>query len=126
MTSALKGAGNGNDTLAGYGQFVRSLVQKVVIAPSPDIRRAELTIHGRLASILASMEAFQDYSAGTRAEHKNEYARRVRAGGFRDSRDKLDYLNRFRTALSEKEAFWKRLQVFLVAGAGFEPAAFRL
>ncbi|TCU28807.1 hypothetical protein [Rhizobium azibense] len=52
MTTALKGAGNGSDTLTGYGQFVRSLVQKVVIAPSPDNRRADLTIHGRLASIL--------------------------------------------------------------------------
>lgn len=38
MTTALKGAGNGNDMLAGYGQFVRSLVQKVMIAPSPDNR----------------------------------------------------------------------------------------
>lgn len=53
MTTALKGADAGNDTLAGYGQFVRSLVQKVVIAASPDNRRADLTIHGRLASILA-------------------------------------------------------------------------
>ena len=75
MTTALKGgAGDGNDTLAGYGQFVRSLVQKVVIAPSPDNRRADLTIHGRLASILASIEAFQDYSMSMREHYQRNTA----------------------------------------------------
>lgn len=48
-------------------------------------------------------------TAPVREEHKNEYARRVRAGGFRNSWDKLDNLYRFRAALSETEAFWKRL-----------------
>ena len=87
---------------------------------------ADLAIHGRLASILASMQAFQEYSSGLREQHKNDYARRVRAGGFKDRKEKLDFLDRFRAVLSEKEAEWKRLQVSVVAGAGFEPATFRL
>ncbi|TCA72213.1 hypothetical protein E0H62_20025 [Rhizobium leguminosarum bv. viciae] len=123
MTTALKGAGDSNDTLAGYGQFVRSLVQKVVIAPSPDNRRADLTIHGRLASILASMEAFQDYSARMREHYHRDYSTRVKAGEFSDVKGKAYYLSRFQAILKEKEADWKRLQVSVVAGAGFEPAA---
>ena len=126
MTTALKGADAGNDTLAGYGQFVRSLVQKVVIAPSPDNRRADLTIHGRLASILASMEAFQDYSARMRDHYQRDYSNRVKADEFSDVKGRAFYLSRFQAILKEKEADWKRLQVSVVAGAGFEPAAFRL
>ncbi|MDH0617021.1 hypothetical protein N5D47_26720, partial [Agrobacterium sp. GD03871] len=87
------------------------LVQKVVIAPSPDNRRAELTIHGRLASILASMAAFQEYSAGLTERHRNEFARRVRAGEFSSQSEKLAYLERFRAVLAEAEADWKLLQV---------------
>ncbi|WP_132662118.1 hypothetical protein [Rhizobium azibense] len=119
MTTALKGAGNGSDTLTGYGQFVRSLVQKVVIAPSPDNRRADLTIHGRLASILASMEAIQDYSARMREHYHRDYSTRVKAGEFSDVKGKAYYLSRFQAILKEKEADWKRLQVSVVAGAGF-------
>ena len=86
----------------------------------------ELSVIGRWASILASMQAFQEYSAGVRQQHANEFARRVRAGEFKGSEEKLGYLNRFRAVLTEEEASWRRLQVSVVAGAGFEPAAFRL
>ena len=98
----------------------------VLIEPSADGKFADLTVVGRLASILASMQAFQEYSAGLRDRHRNEYARRVRAGEFRDSKEKLEFLSHFRAVLAEAVAEWKVLQVSLVAGAGFEPAAFRL
>jgi len=45
------------DAVQGHFNLMRELVQKVVIAPSPDGKSADLTIHGRLASILASMKA---------------------------------------------------------------------
>ena len=54
------------------------------------------------------------------------YARRVWAGDFNDNKEKLDFLARFRAVLAGAEADWKALQVSVVAGAGFEPAAFRL
>ncbi|CCF21617.1 Site-specific recombinase and resolvase superfamily protein (fragment) [Pseudorhizobium banfieldiae] len=47
-------------------------------------------------------------------------------GEFRTVQEKVKYLNRCQAILAEKEAEWVRLQVSLVAGAGFEPAAFRL
>ena len=58
--------------------------------------------------------------------YRNEYARRVRAGEFMDSQEKLEFLAQFRAVLSEVAADWKLLPVSVVAGAGFEPAAFRL
>ncbi|TDK35671.1 hypothetical protein E2F50_15740 [Rhizobium deserti] len=68
-----------------------------------------MTIVLRLESILASMQAFQDYSAGLRKRHVNDYARPVRAGEFKDNNEKLDFLARFRAILTDAEADWKAL-----------------
>ena len=67
-------------------------------------------------TIPASMRAFQQHSAGLQDCHMNEYARRVRAGEFRDSQEKLESLSHFRAVLAEAETEWKLLQ-YLVAGA---------
>ncbi len=40
-----------------YITMIRMLVQKVVVGPTPGHQPAELAIHGRIASILAAMEA---------------------------------------------------------------------
>ena len=72
------------------------------------------------------MQVAQEYSAGLTERHRNEFARRVRAGEFNNQSEKVAYLKRCRAVLAEAEAEWKLLQVSLVAGAGFEPAAFRL
>ena len=126
LTAIVRTGKSEHDAVQGHFNLVRELVQKVVIAPSPDGKTADLTIHGRLASILASMKAFQDYSKAMRADFTDDYARRVRAGAFKSQKEKLDFVARFRAVLAEEEADWKRLQVSVVAGAGFEPAAFRL
>ncbi len=127
MTTALKGKNSEkNETLAAYGEFVRSLIPKVVVAPSDDGKLANLTIHGRLATILASMEAFQDYSTRMREHYHRDYTTRVQAGEFGDAKGKIFYLGRVQEILRKKEASWRQLQVSVVAGAGFEPAAFRL
>ena len=105
---------------------MRRIIVKVVIEPSPSGKSAELSIHGHLAAILAAQEAWQEASQGLRREHANEFGRRRKAGEFRTFQEKVAYLNRCQAILAEKEAEWMRLQVLLVAGAGFEPAAFRL
>lgn len=46
------------------------------------------------------MRAFQDYSAGMRAEHQNDYARRVRAGELKNQKEKIDFVARFRAVLA--------------------------
>jgi hypothetical protein len=101
-------------------------VQKVTVPPLADGKKADLTITGRLASILASKAAWQEYSAALRLQHQTEFVRRRKEPEFRSLEEKLEYLNRFQSVLKERETEWKLLQVSLVAGAGFEPAAFRL
>ncbi|WP_141471819.1 MULTISPECIES: hypothetical protein [Sinorhizobium] len=50
--------------------IARQLVQKVVIAPSADGKSAELTIHGRLAAILAAQEAWREVSRELRVSNR--------------------------------------------------------
>lgn len=61
--------------------IARQLVQKVVIAPSEDGKTAELTIHGRLAAILAAQEAWCEVSRELRVEQSAEFSRKRAAGG---------------------------------------------
>ncbi|MBW9064961.1 hypothetical protein JNB71_16785 [Rhizobium herbae] len=60
----------------------RQLVQKVVIAPSADGKSAELTIHGRLAAILAAQEAWREVSRELRSEQSAEFVRKRSDGEF--------------------------------------------
>jgi hypothetical protein len=102
------------------------LVQKVVIAPSADGKTAELIIHGRLAAILAAQEAWREVSRELRSEQSAEFDRRRSAGEFKSLADKTKFLRRCEALLAERGQEWMLLQMSVVAGAGFEPAAFRL
>ena len=126
LTTRVRTEASQDETVQRHFSILRQLVQKVVISPSSDGKSTELTIYGQLAAIRASMHAFQAYGAGHTERHRNEFARRVRAGEFNNQSEELAYLERFRAVIAEAEAEWKLLQVSLVAGAGFEPAAFRL
>ncbi|CCF20813.1 protein of unknown function [Pseudorhizobium banfieldiae] len=87
---------------------------------------SDLSIHGHLAAILAAQEAWREASRELREQHSAGFVRKRAAGEFKTVQEKVKYLNRCQALLAEKEAEWVRLQVSLVAGAGFEPAAFRL
>ena len=78
---------------------MRQFIQKVVIGKAPGHQPATLEVHGRIASILAAMEA------ATLME-------------------KL--LDAYAEELLLKRLEWQNIQVSVVAGSGFEPAAFRL
>jgi len=123
LTAIARTGASEQDDVQRYFNFLRQLIQKVVIAPSADLKSADLTIHGHLAAVLASMHAFQEYSASLTERHRNEFARRVRAGEFNNLSEKLAYLERFRVVLAEAEAEWKLSQVSVVAGARLEPAS---
>ncbi|WP_144353229.1 MULTISPECIES: hypothetical protein [Sinorhizobium] len=72
--------------------IARQLVQKVVIAPSADGKSAELTIHGRLAAILAAQEAWREVSRELRDQQSAEYVRMRSAGAFKSLADKTKFL----------------------------------
>ncbi len=126
LTRVVRTGASQGDTVQRHFNFLRQLIQKAVISPTSDGKSTELTIYGQLAAIRASMQAAQEYSAGLTERHRNEFARRVRAGEFDNQCEMVAYLERCRAVIAEAEAEWKRLQVSVVAGAGFEPAAFRL
>ena len=73
LTHIVRAGKSERDEVQRHFQFLRSLVQKVTVAPWVDGRKADLTITGGLASILASMAAWQDYSATLRRQHHSEY-----------------------------------------------------
>jgi hypothetical protein len=79
---------------SGQFKFLRELVQKVVVLPSSDGKTAELTVHGRLAAILASIKAVDEHTAQKRGAFHAEYTRRVKARDFRATEEKLDFVAR--------------------------------
>ena len=106
--------------------IARQMIQKVVIAPAKDGKSADLTIHGRLAAILAAQEAWREVSRELRQQQSADFVRRRNAGGIKSVAAKMKFAQRCQDILTAKEREWMALQVSVVAGAGFEPAAFRL
>ena len=78
-------------------------MQKVVIAPSADGKSAELTIHGRLAAILAAQEAWRDVSRELRSEQSAEFGRKSSAGEFKSLADRTKFLCGCEALLAERE-----------------------
>ena len=62
----------------------------MVVAPSPDGKSADLTIHGRLATILASMKASHEHSKAMRADFVDDYAQRLKDGELKGQKAKVD------------------------------------
>ncbi len=80
LTMAVRAGTSEHDAVKEQFNIVRELVQKVVVAPSPDGKSADLTIHGRLATIRASMKAFHEHSKAMRADFVDDYAQRLKDG----------------------------------------------
>ncbi|QGG93288.1 hypothetical protein GH983_22325 (plasmid) [Agrobacterium sp. MA01] len=92
MTAIVRHGNPADDVAAGQFNFLRELVQKVVVLPSTDGKTAELTVHGRLAAILASIKAIDEHTAQKRGAFHAEFTRRVKAREFRTTEEKLDIL----------------------------------
>ena len=57
---------------------------------------------------------------------QNDLMARMASGESNSEDKKKKLLEAYAEELSRKRLDWQQLRVFLVAGAGFEPAAFRL
>nr|KDP76424.1 hypothetical protein FA04_30610 [Ensifer adhaerens] len=57
---------------------------------------------------------------------QHEYLERLRAGEIDTEQKQKKLLDAYAEELSLKRLEWQNIQVSVVAGAGFEPAAFRL
>jgi DNA invertase Pin-like site-specific DNA recombinase len=114
------------ETKQQFVTIIRMFVQKVVIGPTPGHQAATLSMHGRIASILASMEATTILEQRFKLEKRHEYLERLEAGELDMEYKQKKLLDAYAEELSVKRLAWANLQVSVVAGAGFEPAAFRL
>lgn len=108
-----------------FFSLIQKMIQKVIIAPNP-IKGVDLMIHGRLATILATLEAWHAEEANLTEKYKQEYLEKCAAGTLKTDEEEAAFIERVNAELESKRRSYERLQVSVVAGAGFEPATFRL
>ena len=106
--------------------MIRRFVQKVVIAKLSGNQPAELAVHGHIVLILAAMQAATIMEERLKAMHSLDYQKRWHAGELDIEAKRKKLLGAFAEELERKKLERGNLRLFLVAGAGFEPAAFRL
>ena len=106
--------------------IVRDLIQKVVIGKTPGHQPATLPVHGSIANIMASMEVLDLMEQPFLAAAQNDFMARRASGELDTAAKQQKLLDAYAEELSRKYGEWENLQVSVVAGAGFEPAAFRL
>lgn len=109
-----------------FVDIIRQLVQKVVILKTPGRQPADLEVHGRIASILAAVETAQMMEMRFRSVIEQHVLARELSGEIDTEDKKQKLLAGYAEELSRKRLEWQQIQVSVVAGAGFEPAAFRL
>ncbi|MBY5625909.1 recombinase family protein [Rhizobium leguminosarum] len=106
--------------------IVRDLIQTVVIGKTPGHQPASLQVHGDIANIMASMDVIDIMQQQFVASAQNDLMTRIASGEIDTEAKKEKLLEAYAEELVRKYPEWENLQVSVVAGAGFEPAAFRL
>ena len=75
---------------------------------------------------MASMEVLDLMEQQFLAAAQNDFVARLASGELDTAAQRKKLLDAYMEELSRKYGEWENLRVSLVAGAGFEPAAFRL
>lgn len=103
--------------------MARSLVQRVIIAPR-EPRGVSLEVHARLATILASIEAWNREEKRIRAEQHERFIEQRTGGAFKSTQDRIDFMNRVTKKLTRKGArgsafksLWLRGPAFIITCA---------
>jgi len=73
-------------------------------------------IHGRLATILATLEAWHAEEAKLTEKYKKEYLERCAAGDLKTDEEEAAFIERVNAELESKRRSFERLQVSVVAG----------
>ena len=110
----------------GIMPIVRDLIQTVVIDKTPGHQPATRHVHGDIANIMASMEVMDLMEQQFVAAAGNDLMARIASGEIDTEEKRKKLLERCGEELEHKYVEWENLRVSVVAGAGFEPAAFRL
>jgi DNA invertase Pin-like site-specific DNA recombinase len=115
-----------NETKQQFVSMVRQFIQKVVIGKTPGHQPASLEVHGRIASILGALEATTILEKQFTALKHHDYMAKLHSGEVSTEAQKRKLLDAYAEELCVRRLEWSNIQVSVVAGAGFEPAAFRL
>jgi DNA invertase Pin-like site-specific DNA recombinase len=110
----------------GLMPIVRDLIQTVVIGKTPGHQPASLQVHGDIANIMASMDVIDVMQQQFVAAAQNDLLTRIASGEIDTEGKRKKLLSEYAEELLKRFPEWENLQVSVVAGAGFEPAAFRL
>ena len=97
--------------------IVRMLIQKVIVGPRPSHKPATLQVHGRIASILAAMEASTILEKQLITLHQHQYLEAEDAGLLDTELKKNELLGAFAEEIDVRRQQWRNLEVSLVAGA---------
>ena len=106
--------------------MIRGLIQQVVIGPAENGNGVELYVHGAIVSILATMDTIKAMEAEFQTAQEYEYHDLMHKGILDTEAKRKKFLALCAEELEVKRREWADLQVSVVAGAGFEPATFRL
>ncbi|XHE12569.1 hypothetical protein PCC82_12340 [Agrobacterium deltaense] len=99
--------------------IVRQFIQKAVIGKTPGHQPASLEVHGRIASILAAMEAATILEKQFEALKQHDYLEKLRDGELDTEHKQKKLLDAYAEELSVKRLEWSNSQVSVVAGASF-------
>jgi hypothetical protein len=106
------------------GHHVRNRQKE--IGKTPGHEPASLQVHGSIANIMASMEVLDIMQQQFLAAAQNDLMARMASGEIDTVHKRKQLLDGYAEELILRFPEWANLQVSVVAGAGFEPAAFRL
>jgi DNA invertase Pin-like site-specific DNA recombinase len=116
---------SGHEQALAWRSTARSMIEKVVVHPI-GMRGVSLEVHGRLAVILAAAEAWNAEEMRERKGYLEEYQKLRQEGRLPTTAERLSFLEDMNAELERRKRSFERFQLTVVAGAGFEPATFRL
>lgn len=109
-------AGSDHDSAREWREMARSIIQKVVVHPLK-ARGVALEVHGRLAVMLAAVEAWNAEEARLQRSYLVEYTRLRDQGTFVTTEDRIRFLQDMNVQIKRRKRSFERFQLTVVAGA---------
>ena len=108
--------GSDHDSAREWREMARSMIQKIVVHPL-NTRGVALEVHGRLAVMLAAVEAWNAEEARLQRSFLAEYAKLRDQGKFVTTEDRILFLQDMNAQIERRKRSFERFQLTVVAGA---------
>lgn len=118
IAAALPDMSNSNAVVLEYRRFVGQLIEKVVAHPEGK-RETALEVHGRLASLLATIKAWEDEEKRLRSIWLQKFQADRKAGALASTEEKLQFLEVMNREIEKRKRTFEHFlyQPSVVAGA---------